>query len=241
MAIHSNLNKHIERKCRAFARFYFLSTEELLLILSHARNPASVQPYLKKCFEVRSSLMHPGDAGSLLSRHATSHPPYKHTHTHTRTCHLQNIRELGLLTDGAEESRLSSAMGGRVTPFSDDDTSRSGTPDGRSSAAAAAGRSSRAQSSRGGRGRSTLGDLADEDDPEDAEGIMFDRMISSEGEEVKFVRPVTTAAKVETWLGGVEASMRDAIRAVLSKALKRYKVPCWGKGGGAAVTPTATV
>ncbi|KAH3766505.1 axonemal inner arm dynein heavy chain 3 [Pelomyxa schiedti] len=49
--VHSALKEFLEIKRGRFNRFYFLSNDDLLTILAHARDPTSIQPYLKKCFE----------------------------------------------------------------------------------------------------------------------------------------------------------------------------------------------
>lgn len=75
--VQKELQSYLELKRSQFARFYFLSNDELLEILSETTDPLRVQPYLSKVFENMNGLDFDADlsATAMSSLEGLSAPP----------------------------------------------------------------------------------------------------------------------------------------------------------------------
>ena len=61
-----DLNEYLEQKKKAFPRFYFLSNQSLLTILSNGNNPPKVCEFLGDCFDgLKTLVFEPPQAGSI--------------------------------------------------------------------------------------------------------------------------------------------------------------------------------
>ena len=89
----------METKRTAFPRFYFLSNDELLEILSQTRNPHAVQGHLRKCFDNISSILftEEEDSKEIIAMTSTQPEIMPETVTFWRPVFAEGVVEVWLM------------------------------------------------------------------------------------------------------------------------------------------------
>eukprot|EP00727_Mastigamoeba_balamuthi_P012891 m51a1_g8224 putative dynein heavy chain axonemal (4742) ;mRNA; r:111319-133683 len=88
--IQFGLSEYLATKQAAFPRFYFLSNNGLLEILSQTKDPTAVQPHLHKCFENISSLVFVGEKHEVTAMQSAEGEEIKFLAPITPTVFVEN-------------------------------------------------------------------------------------------------------------------------------------------------------
>jgi hypothetical protein len=196
--IQKSLDEYIETKCSAFPRFYFLSADELLEILSQSKNPQAVQ----------LGVLHL-EFGGLWRLHFTdttrimlwvvSFPslgPFgpRRDRDAVRTGSLKDQRPPIFIIDGDE------SCGHVKTP-----------------------RSHSYQTQVQPHMRKCFDNLVRLDFGEDPASVDIQAMFSGEGERVALGKNLKARGNVEDWLSSVEARMKQSLHGLMKAGLQDYE------------------
>eukprot|EP00392_Amoebophrya_sp_AT5.2_P005332 g5341.t1 len=106
-AVQKSLEAYLETKRQGFPRFYFLSNDELLSILSQTRNPRAVQEHLVKCFDsINHVIFTEANTITGMKDHVGEHVDFAQIVETTKPvehwlCDIENQMIEGLYVDGA--------------------------------------------------------------------------------------------------------------------------------------------